>query len=96
MADSAQKETSHNDVDDVFGAVDALFIVAHEAVPAYEPDEGSLDHPTPGQRLDAGHGVDAAHHFEDEVEERGLLPKLPAIVGRRPREYACSMATHAG
>lgn len=81
MADSAQKGTSHENVDNGCGAVDALFIVAHEAVPAYEPDEGSLDHPTPGQRLDAGLGVDAAHHFEDEIEERGLLPQLPAIVG---------------
>lgn len=45
MADSAQKETSHDDVDNGFGDVDVLFIVAHEAMPAYEPDEGSLDRP---------------------------------------------------
>lgn len=64
-----------------FRYVDASFVVAHEAAPAREPAEGALNHPTPRQHLQAGLGVDAARHFDEEIEETGLVQHLPRMVG---------------
>lgn len=81
MADTAQQKASHGDVDHGFGDVDALFVVAHKATPLCEPAEGSFNDPSSWQRLEAGLGVNTAHHLDDEIEEGGLVHQLPAVVG---------------
>lgn len=80
MADSAHLKTAHGDLDHGFADIDASFVVAYEAVPACKLAEGSLDEPTAGQHY-AELGIDARHHFNDEVEESALVQHLPAIVG---------------
>ena len=72
MADPAQQQTSHGEVDHGLEDVDALFVVAHQAAPTGEPTEGAFDDPAPGQDLEARFVVDAANHLDDEVDEAAL------------------------
>ncbi len=81
MDGSAHQKNAHGDVDHGFGEVDASFVVAHEAAPAYEPAERSFDHPAPEQHLEVGVGIDTAYHFDYEIEENGLVQQLPTTVG---------------
>src|SRR6266481_3751684 len=81
MADSAQEEATHGDVDHGLGDVDPLLVVAHEAAPPGHPTKGALDHPAPWQHLEAWFGVDAADDLDDEVEEGGLVHECCPVIG---------------
>src|ERR1700741_217995 len=81
MADSAQEEATHGDVDHSLGDVDPLLVVAHEAAPPGHPTKGALDHPAPWQHLEAWFGVDAADDLDDEVEEGGLVHECRPVIG---------------
>src|SRR6266481_5240218 len=81
MADSAQEEATHGDVDHGLGDVDPLLVVAHEAAPPGHPTKGALDHPAPWQHLEAWFGVDAADDLYDEVEEGGLVHECCPVIG---------------
>src|SRR5260370_6071946 len=81
MADSAQEEATHGDVDHGLGDVDPLLVVAHEAAPPGHPTKGALDHPAQWQHLEAWFGVDAADDLDDEVEEGGLVHECCPVIG---------------
>ena len=51
MSDAAQEQATHCEVDHAFGDVNAPFVVAHEASPAGQPAEGSLDDPALAQAV---------------------------------------------
>lgn len=67
-------------MDHGFGNVDPGFVVADEASPSHHPSEGLLDDPSSRQNFEALLAVDAAHHFDDEVEIGGLVHELAAII----------------
>ena len=81
VSNSSEEEASHSDVDHGLGDVDALFVVADEASPSCEPAEGALDDPAARHDLEARLIVEAADDLDDEIEERGLVHELPAVIG---------------
>lgn len=81
MADFAHQTTSHGDMDHGFAGIDPSFVIAHEAAPACNLAEGSLDDRTAGQHY-AGRGIDAAHHDCVEGDNAG------ARAGFAPRPLA--------
>ena len=62
------------------GPIDALLVIVHESPPSNEPSEGSLDHPASRQHLEALFSLDPSDDFDDELQERGLVHELGAIV----------------
>jgi hypothetical protein len=53
MSDPSDEEGAESDVDHGLGDVDALFVVAHEASPSCHPAEGSFNHPSARQDVEA-------------------------------------------
>lgn len=80
MADTAQQQAPHGDVDHRFGHVDALFVIAHQTTPSDNPAEGSSNDPSARQHLESWLGVDTAHYLDDQIEKGGLVHQLPAVV----------------
>jgi hypothetical protein len=72
MADPSEEDAAHCDMGHDLGYVDAGLLFAQEAPPAGHPGEGPLDHPAPGQDLEAGRALDPADNLDGEVEEGGL------------------------
>ena len=68
MADAAQEEAAHGNMDHCLGDVDPVLVVAHEAAPAGHPTESAFNHPATGEQLEARFGVDAPHDLDDEIE----------------------------
>jgi hypothetical protein len=52
MGDAADNEALKRDMYRGFRHVDALFVIAHEALPAGHQTGGALDHPASGQQLE--------------------------------------------
>ena len=50
---SSRQQLDGGEAEPAFGAGDAGFVVLGEAAIATEPGEGSLDHPTAGEKLEA-------------------------------------------
>ncbi len=80
MADTAQQQAPHGDVDHRFGHVDALFVIAHQTTPSGKSAEGSFNDPSARQHLESWLDVDAAHYLDDEIEKGGLVHQLAAVV----------------
>lgn len=64
-----------------FGDIDARFVITNEASPSGHPCEGSLDHPSSREHLEAFLFLDAPDDFDGEVEEGGFIYQLPPIIG---------------
>lgn len=67
MADPFQQQACRGDGDHGLGEIEALLIIAHQAAPTSEPADGPLDHPAPGQHLEAKRAVDAADDLSDTI-----------------------------
>jgi hypothetical protein len=52
MGDAADNKALKRDMDHGFRHVDALFVIAHEALRVGHPTQGALDHPASGQQLE--------------------------------------------
>src|SRR5438552_13577628 len=81
MTNPPDAQASEGDMDHGFGAVDALFVVAHEAAPSSHPTEGALDNPAARQHLEAWLSVAALDDLDDEVAQGGLVHQLGPIIG---------------
>lgn len=53
MADAAQKDAAHCNVNHGFGDAETFFVIAYEPAPAHRPTESTLNHPPPWQDLEA-------------------------------------------
>ena len=53
MADAAEEQAAHGDVDEGLGDIEPGLVIAHQAAPADLPAEGPLDHPPAGEELEA-------------------------------------------
>lgn len=80
MSDAPEQEGAESDLDHGLRDVETLFVIAHEAAPAHHRS-GSLDDPTAGQNVEALLAFDAAHDFDDEVQEGGFVHELGPVVG---------------
>ena len=78
---SPEQDASESDVDDGFGTVDALFVVAHEAAPAGHPGERALDDPSTRDDFEAHGGVGSLDDLDGEIPEGGFVHELGAIIG---------------
>jgi hypothetical protein len=60
---------------------EALLVVPHEPTPPGHPSEGALDDPAAWKDFEALRGIGPSDDFDGEVEERGLVHELGAVVG---------------
>src|SRR6185312_8993059 len=81
MADAAQEQASHADVDHGLGDITALLIVTDQPPPARHPTKRSLDHPAARQHVEALLAGQLAHDLDDEVAVSRRAHQLTAIVG---------------
>lgn len=81
MGEPSYEEAAHGDVDHGVGDVEPGFVIEHQPAPSCHPPERALDHPAPGQDLEAGLGVGAADDLDDEVAKRGLVEQPGAVKG---------------
>src|SRR5215213_4281849 len=81
MADAAQEQASHADMDHGLGDITALLVVAHQPPPAHHPAERSLDHPAARQHVEALLIGQFAYDLDDEVAVSRRAHQLAPIVG---------------
>ena len=81
MSYSPEQDASEGDVDHGLGAIDTLFVVAHEAAPAGHPSERSLDDPATWEDFEAHGGVGSLDDLNGEIPEGGFVHELGAIIG---------------
>src|SRR5215213_2168467 len=81
MADAAQEQASHADVDHGLGDITALLVVAHQPPPARHPAERPLDHPAARQHMETLLACQLAHDLDDEVAVSRCAHQLATIIG---------------
>jgi len=90
----------HDQVDHRFAAFRQRLVVLAQTAIAAEPSEGSLDNPTLGQNLEAGHVVAAFDDLQDPVAQFSCpVDQFPGVspIGPdqlEPREFPDQLGQH--
>src|SRR5215203_985157 len=80
MADAAQEQASHADVDHGLRYITELLVVTHQPPPACHPAERPLDQPAARQHVEALLALQLAHDLDHEVAVDRLAHQLAAVV----------------